>query len=117
MRSRRIGIAVLILTVCLFGLRAEAQEEGGIPDGTTITLKNWQQYNAFMPYGMQELFKGAYLWRIPQGFQMVVGPTHHYTPPKPYLEDTAKYASKVGITTDAEGRHILTGYVAGMPFP
>ncbi len=117
MKRLRFWIALMIFIPCLAALRAHAQEEGGIPDGTIITLRNWQQYRQYMPDGMQELFKGSYQWKIPPEFQMIVGPTHHYAPPKPYIEDTEKYAHNVGIKDDAEGRHILTGYVAGMPFP
>jgi len=107
----------LIAVALLIGTSAYAQEETGIPPGTVITLQNWQQYKQFIPDGMQEFFKGTYFWKLPPDFQAVVGPTHHYAPPKTYTEYTEKYSGQVGIQNMSDGRHILTGYVSGWPFP
>src|SRR5208282_6866560 len=34
---------------------AATQNQGELPPGTKITMSNWQQYKAFMPFGMQKL--------------------------------------------------------------
>ena len=39
--------------------------QGSIPEGTTITMSNWQQYKQFMPLGMIKLFEGVYSWKMP----------------------------------------------------
>ncbi|HTW86366.1 MAG TPA: DUF1329 domain-containing protein [Candidatus Binataceae bacterium] len=96
---------------------AQGAGEGGIPDGTIITLQNWQQYQQYIPGGMQELFKGHYFWKLPPDYQMVVGPTHHYHPPKTFEDYTEKYSGQVRISNASDGRHLLTGYVSGWPFP
>jgi len=109
---------VLVAILLAFGLpnRAVAQE-GTIPVGTVITMQNWQQYQQFMPHGMQELAKGTYFWKLPPDFQLVVGPTHHYAPPVTFQQYTEKYSGLVKIGDGPGGKHLLTGYVAGWPFP
>src|SRR6516165_2098834 len=47
--------------------------ENGIPVGTKITLSNWQQYKAFMPDGMIQLFQGSNFWKMPPDVEMNVG--------------------------------------------
>ncbi|MBF6568628.1 MAG: DUF1329 domain-containing protein [Candidatus Binataceae bacterium] len=94
-----------------------AEEEGSIPPGTVITMQNWRQYKGFMSDGMQALFEGTYHWKFPSDFQLDVGPTHHYTLPEAYRRNTEKYSHLVKIVTLPDGRHTLTGYVAGQPFP
>ena len=36
-----------------------------IPDGTIITMQNWQNYRQFMPEGMASFFEGRYFWKMP----------------------------------------------------
>jgi hypothetical protein len=112
-----VMLGALLAALFMFNRSAGAQGEGAIPDGTTITMQNWQQYKQFIPSGMQEFFKGTYFWKLPPDFQMVVGPTHHYEPPQAFQEYTKKYSGQVGIQTAPDGKHILTGYVSGSPFP
>ncbi len=107
---------VAVLAVLAMGATSFAAEQT-IPPGTIITMRNWQQYTAFMPDGMKDLFAGKYFWKMPPDFQMVVGPFHDFPPPKEYIEDTKKYAGHVQIINFPDGRHSIKGYVAGLPFP
>ncbi|MBF6567856.1 MAG: DUF1329 domain-containing protein [Candidatus Binataceae bacterium] len=91
--------------------------EPTVPPGTVINMQNWQQYKQFMPDGMQEMFKGTYFWKFPPDFQMVVGNSHHYPPPKTFQEYTEKYSKDVKIVDLPDGRHTISGYVSGLPFP
>ncbi len=88
-----------------------------IPLGTVITPQNWEQYKEFMPAGMQLMFTAGGSWQLPPDFQMVVGPTHNYPLPPLFWQNTEKYSKNVKIVTLPDGRHTVTGYVAGMPFP
>jgi hypothetical protein len=115
-RARRFMFVALLMPL-LFAASAFAQGEGAIPDGTVITLQNWQQYKQYIPDGMQEFFKGTYFWKLPPDFQMVVGPSHHYQPPKTFEDYTQKYSGQVRVEDTSDGRHILMNYVSGWPFP
>jgi hypothetical protein len=99
------------------GTFAAAAESGSIQPGTVITEQNWQQYKAFMPEGMETLFRGDSHWTFPADFQMVVGPTHSYPVPAVYRENTEKYSKNVKIRTLPDGGLTIDGYVAGLPFP
>ncbi|MGH7905186.1 MAG: DUF1329 domain-containing protein [Candidatus Binataceae bacterium] len=113
----RAGLITLLALIALVPMSAAAAGPAPIAPGTVITLKNWTQYKQFMPEGMQRLFSGKYYWKLPQDFQMMIGPTSSYPPPKVYLDNTEKYSGKVRIETLPDGRHTITGYVAGLPFP
>lgn len=109
---------VLLLAVAVFAGRGEAADgENSIPPGTVITLQNWQQYKAFMPDGMQILFAGTHAFKLPADFKMEVGPLTNYPLPAIYRENTEKYSHLVQIKDLPDGRHTITGYVAGEPFP
>src|SRR5215472_4913467 len=97
-----IGIALCLSPLLMAS--AFAQGEGAIPDGTVINMQNWEQYKQYIPGGMQEFFKGTYFWKLPSDFQLVVGPTHHYEPPKTFLDYTAKYSGQVKIENEADGK-------------
>ncbi|HUY17689.1 MAG TPA: DUF1329 domain-containing protein [Candidatus Binataceae bacterium] len=90
---------------------------GPITPDTVITPSNWQQYKEYMPDGMQALFRGTAVWKMPADFQMVVGPTHQYSMPAQFNADTEKYSHSVKIVDLPGGGHAVTGYVAGLPFP
>src|SRR5260370_15467687 len=64
-----------------------------IEPGTQITLQNWQHYKRYLPFGIQVLYSGQYLWHVggTPDFTITVGPTIDYTWPRRYLEDTEKY--------------------------
>jgi hypothetical protein len=116
-RRSLFAILVLIAVASLCDIGEAADNSHSIPVGTVITLNNWQQYQHFMPEGMRLLFSGTIFWKLPADFQMVIGPTSSYPPPKAYLENTRKYSSRVKIKELPDGRHTITDYVAGLPFP
>jgi hypothetical protein len=91
--------------------------EGAIPEGTKITMQNWQQYKQFMPISMQALFAGAYPLKMPPDVEMDVGPTHHNLLPKTYLEASEKYGSQTRIVRLANGHVDIQNYRGGIPFP
>ncbi len=90
-----------------------------IEPGTQITLQNWQHYKRFLPFGIQILYSGQYLWRVGStpDFTITVGPTIDYTWPRRYLEDTEKYGDQTRLEKVDSGGYAITHYVAGLPFP
>jgi hypothetical protein len=90
-----------------------------IAPGTQITLANWQHYRRFLPFGIQILYSGQYLWRVGSSadFAITVGPTIDYTWPRQYLEDTEKYGNQTRLVKLANGGYTIENYVAGLPFP
>ncbi len=90
-----------------------------IPEGTKITLQNWQQYKDFMPIGVQAMFSQKYQWRMGSGpdFTMEVGPTIPVPLAKRLQEDTEKYAGQTKLRKVESGGYTVDGYVAGVPFP
>jgi hypothetical protein len=107
------GIAMLLLLTS--GLAA-AQEEAAIKPGTVIDMQNWKQYQAYMPQGLQMLFNGDAPWKLEPAYKMVIGPSHHYRWPT-YEANTEKYAGGVKVVDLPDGGHMISGYVAGLPFP
>jgi hypothetical protein len=98
---------------------ASGDSSDTIPEGTRITLQNWEQYKKFMPIGMQAMFSQKYQWKIGSGpeFAMVVGPTIHVPLAKKLQEDTEKYAGQTKLKQVQSGGYTAEGYVAGVPFP
>lgn len=99
------------------GIAYAAESEAPIPPGTIITEKNWQQYKEYMTPGLQYLWAGTYTWKLGPNVQFVIGPTQHYPEPPTFQKYTEEYSSRVKIQTLPDGRHILLGYVSGLPFP
>ncbi|MGH7837309.1 MAG: DUF1329 domain-containing protein [Candidatus Binataceae bacterium] len=95
-----------------------ATSSNPIPPGTVINLQNWQQYQGYMTDGMQALFAGAYHWKFPPDFELVIEPTKPYPAgSREYIDNTEKYASQVRIDSLPDGGHNLANYTAGLPFP
>jgi hypothetical protein len=90
-----------------------------IEPGTQITLQNWQHYKRYLPFGIQVLYSGQYLWHVGStpDFTITVGPTIDYTWPRRYLEDTEKYGDQTRLEKLASGGYTIAHYVAGLPFP
>ncbi|MGH7879634.1 MAG: DUF1329 domain-containing protein, partial [Candidatus Binataceae bacterium] len=88
-----------------------------IPPGTVITMRNWAQFQNFMPDGMIALFQGKYFWKMPADVEMRVGPTIIHPLPEGYRTATEKYAAQVRIVHQADGVTELIGYQGGQPFP
>jgi Protein of unknown function (DUF1329) len=88
-----------------------------VPDGTVITMQNWQNYRQFMPDGMAAFFEGRYFWKMPADVQMPVGPTIIHPLPSGYMEATEKYSAQVKVVELPDGGLTLSGYNGGIPFP
>jgi hypothetical protein len=86
------------------------------PDGTTITMANWQQYKTVMPLGMIKLFQGTYGWKMPADVQIPIGPAHYGIIPKTWVEATEKYGSQTQVEVLPNGHYKLKNYYAGTPF-
>jgi Protein of unknown function (DUF1329) len=114
--TRCAAIAALLVLITCSGL-CHAAADNPIPVGTVITVQNWSQYKQYMPQGMQILFAGKYLWKMPADFRMEIGPLSAYPPSQAYRDNTEKYNQLVQIVDLPGGGHALKGYVAGLPFP
>jgi len=66
------------------------ENQGDLPVGTKITMQNWQQYKAFMPFGMTVLFEGKYFWKMPSDVEIDIGPVHNGSLPKTFLYAPAR---------------------------
>jgi hypothetical protein len=88
-----------------------------LPTGTTITMQNWRQYQAYMPLGMIKLFEGQYGWKMPADVEMNVGPNHSGNLPKTWVEATEKYGPQTQVQILANGHYVLKNYHGGTPFP
>jgi hypothetical protein len=96
---------------------AETESQGQPPPaGTKITMANWQQYKAFLPFGMTKLFQGTYQWKMPNDVEIDIGETKiGGNLPPTFLAATEKYG---GRPDDRErydrSRHKTSGFeVAG----
>jgi hypothetical protein len=98
---------------------ADADSPDAIPVGTKITLQNWQQYKKFFPVSFQAMLSGQYPRHIgPEAmYTMEVGPAHDFPQPGEVLKNTEKYSSQVKLEKLPSGGLLMTGYVAGLPFP
>ncbi len=86
-----------------------------ISAGTRITVRNWRQFEQYMPMGMQGLFAGRFFWRMPQGAGMKVVPTAINPPPAAYLDAGRRAA--VRVVHLPNGHNDIAGYSGGLPFP
>src|SRR5580700_3329462 len=88
------------------------------PDGTTITMANWQQYKSIMPLGMIKLFEGTYGWKMPADVQMDIGPSHEGgNLPKTWVEATEKFGPQTAVEILPNGHYVIKNYQGGTPFP
>jgi len=97
----------------------DADSPDTVPVGTKITVANWQQYKKFLPVSVQALFSGQYRLHIgPEPMYTIeVGPTHDFPQPGEVAKNTEKYSSQVKLEKLPSGGMLMTGYVAGIPFP
>ncbi|MBE3602837.1 DUF1329 domain-containing protein [bacterium] len=92
--------------------------QGKIPDGTVITMQNWQKYQQFMPLGMIKLFQGTYGWKMPADVQMPVGPSHvGGNLPETWVAATEKYGPQTDVQVLPNGHYVIKNYNGGTPFP
>ncbi len=115
--ARKLLIGLLGLLLCPLALGAAQAAEDTIPPGTKITMRNWQQYKAFMPDGMVALFSGQYAWKMPDDVEMDVGPTTIHPLPKPFWDAVEKYSAQTRLVKLPNGAYNIENYVAGVPFP
>jgi len=115
----RTARAAVAFDASAYAALASADSKSTIPDGTRITIANWQQYKQFMPIGMQAVFAGSYNWKLDASpdSTVVVGPTIFAPQPKQFLSDTEKYSSQMKLIKLPQGSYTVKGYVAGIPFP
>jgi len=99
------------------GWLADTANQTTIPAGTTITMRNWQQFKQYLPVGMIGFFEGSYFWKMPADVEMPVGPTVIHPLPRGYLEASEKYGGQTRVIHMPDGHMNLANYVAGMPFP
>jgi len=90
---------------------------GALPEGTKITLANWQQYKAFMPEGMIALFSGRYGLKMPIDVEIDVGSPRHIVAPSTFRRATEEHNGQVRMVHLADGHNDIANYVAGEPFP
>lgn len=88
-----------------------------IPAGTTITLKNWQQYRDFMPLGLQTVLRGKTVFKLPADAEMEVGQLVDYPLPRSWYDATEKYKNQTRLVKLDTGGYTVDGYKAGIPFP
>ena len=90
-----------------------------IEPGTQITLRNWQRYKGFLPYGIQVQYSGRYFWHVGSdpSFTITVGSTQSVKLPKQFRMDTEKYGGQAKLEKVDTGGYTMKGYVAGVPFP
>jgi Protein of unknown function (DUF1329) len=111
----------LLLALTVFSTAVDGAEINDASDqvapGTVITHSNWQDFKRFMPPAMQTLFAGDDYWRLPNDLEIDVGPAIPVPLPRRYLADTVTFGKQVKLEKSPQGRYVLEGYVAGMPFP
>ncbi len=95
----------------------DTKDQGDLPVGTKITMQNWQQYKAFMPFGMVKLFQGGYQWKMPSDVEIPIGPAHFGNLPKTFVEATEKYGAQDSVQVLPNGHYVLQNYHGGVPFP
>jgi hypothetical protein len=97
----------------------ETESQGTPPaPGTKITMANWQQYKAFLPFGMTKLFQGSYQLKMPNDVEIDIGETKiGGNLPPTFLAATEKYGSQNGVTVTPDGHYDIQNYHGGIPFP
>jgi len=88
-----------------------------LPVGTKITMANWRQYQAYLPFGMVKLFEGGYGLKMPSDVEIDIGPVTSGNIPKTFLEATEKYGDQNSVTVLPNGHYVLNNYHGGLPFP
>ena len=114
---RKLLPGIIGLALCFLSVASVGAVENAIPPGTKITLKNWQQFKAFMPDGMIALFDGSVDWKMPPDVEMDVGPTTIHPLPKPFWDAVEKYSAQTRFLKLPNGAYKLENYVSGVPFP
>lgn len=115
-----LRISIMLAAALIFATSANchaASNEQLIPDGTVINTQNWQKYREFLPIGVQKMFEGTSVIKLPAEAKIIVGPYISIPPPKKYQADTEHYLGKVSLQETPYGGFAPVNYVAGEPFP
>jgi Protein of unknown function (DUF1329) len=98
---------------------SETENQGTPPaPGTKITMANWQQYKAFLPFGMTKLFQGTYQLKMPNDVEIDIGETKvGGNLPPTFLAATEKYSGQNSVSVTPDGHYDLQNYQGGIPFP
>ncbi len=115
--AKTLMVGLVALSLIAAPAWAADAKDPGIAPGTVINAHNWQQYKDFMPMGLQRILQGDTAFRLPQGWEMDVGPTVYYPLPKRYWDLTEKYKGQAQLVTLPTGGYTIRGYHAGAPFP
>ena len=108
-------LVIGLLGLCLMASLAWAAEDT-IPLGTKITPQNWEKYKDYMPEGMQTIFRGSTVWKVPSDAVMEVGPLVDYPLPKSWYNASEKYKNQTKLVKLASGGYTIEGYQSGTPF-
>ena len=109
-------LVIGLLGLCLMVSAAWGGDDDTIPVGTKITPSNWQKYKEYMPQGLQTIFRGTSVWRVPPDAVMEVGPLVDYRVPKSWYDATEKYKNQTRLEKLATGGYTVEGYQSGTPF-
>jgi hypothetical protein len=98
---------------------ADADSPDTIAVGTKITAQNWRQYKKFIPVGLQATFGGQYQIHVGSTLEYIVevGATRDFPLPGDMAKNTEKYGGEANLEQLPNGGWLMTGYVAGVPFP
>jgi Protein of unknown function (DUF1329) len=96
----------------------DATSSQTIAPGTQITSANWQQYQNFLPVGLQAMFSGKYVFHVGDGvdYAINVGPTIPTPLPKEVQTNAERYGHQARLVKLPSGGYGIQGYVAGLPF-
>ena len=101
-RSMRVSVALALSFLAVSAPKAWADAKPG------------DKFNASNVAQIKDLISPGVQWCVEHGMPITVVETKSIELPKAYKEATEKYSGQVKLSDD--GR-ILSGYVAGMPFP
>jgi len=97
----------------------DANSPDTVPEGTVITVHNWQKYRNFFGIGEQALYSGKYQFHVGDGpdYEVKVGSLTHFKEPSQLRSDTEKYGSQTRLEPTSGGSYTIKNWVAGWPFP
>ena len=70
-----------MITLLGFAVPAPVLADCNVSPGVVITKANWQQYKGCFSDGVQEFWRGAYFWKMPDDVEIHVGQQHTWTLP------------------------------------
>jgi hypothetical protein len=110
-------VAVALAVIALLAPGSSALADCNVKPGTVITMQNWMQYKDCFSEGVQHFWQGDLFYKMPADAEVHVGPQHHWTLPKQYMDATERYGGQTRLVQQPNGEYLLKNYVAGLPFP